>query len=475
MQRITVIDPSISGISGDILLAALIDSGARVQAIQDILHLIPEYYSPCKSITLKKEDVLTHGFRACGIDLEICEESPEENHEISANQFMSATKRIMQDSNLSKQALDFALNSVTMLIDVESRLHGTDINETHLHEAGSADTLADVFGVAAAMDSLNLFSGDIVSTPVAVGGGHVKFSHGTLSIPAPAVMEIVRRNQIPILGGPESVELATPTGVTMLANLVKEFSIVYPAMITEKVGYGSGKIILKSTPNFAIVVIGTRLETTSKAAETVQVLETNLDDLSGEILSHALQRLIEAGARDAWITFGLFKKNRPGHVLHVLCDPQDTVKLSRIMIEETGTLGVRQQFWQRLTLSREVQSMNVEISGRTFEVRIKLARDATGSIVRVKTEAVEVARQAVTCGIWPLWEYERGVFRRTVVSKEPTPLKEYIKLQHRYDHLTEEDVKELQEYIKELNEKIDRFAYAYSRDSKIEYKFLEAS
>lgn len=89
--------------------------------------------------------------------------------------------------------------------------------------------------------------------------------------------------------------------------------------------------------------------------------------------------------------------------------------------------------------------------------------------------AVEVARQAVTCGIWPLWEYERGVFRRTVVSKEPTPLKEYIKLQRRYDHLTEEDVTELQEYIKELNEKIDRFAYAYSKDSKIEYKFLEKS
>ena len=343
--------------------------------------------------------MLTHGFRACGIDLEICEESPEENHEISANQFMSATKRIMQDSNLSKQALDFALNSVTMLIDVESRLHGTDINETHLHEAGSADTLADVFGVAAAMDSLNLFSGDIVSTPVAVGGGHVKFSHGTLSIPAPAVMEIVRRNQIPILGGPAAIELATPTGVTMLANLAQDFSTVYPEMIAEKVGYGSGRITLNSSPNFLRIVIGTRLETAPKTKETVQVLETNLDDLSGEILSHAMQRLIEAGAKDAWITFGLFKKNRPGHVLHVLCDPQDTEKLSKLMIEETGTLGVRQQFWQRLTLNREVQSMNVEISGRTYEVRIKLARDAAGRILRVKPEFDDIRMIAKEVGL----------------------------------------------------------------------------
>ena len=381
------------------LLAALIDAGANVQAIQDILHIIPEYYSHCKAITLKTENVPTHGFRACGIDLEISEKSPDEDHEISANQFMNATKRIIQNSNLSKQASDFALKSIKMLIDVESQLHGTDVNETHLHEAGSADTLADVFGVAAAMDSLNLFSGDIVSTPVAVGGGHVKFSHGTLSIPAPAVMEMVRCKQIPIMGGPAAVELATPTGVTMLANLAQEFSTSYPAMIAEKVGYGSGKITLNSTPNFLRVVIGTRLETTPEAKETVQVLETNLDDLSGEILSHALQRLIESGARDAWITFCLFKKNRPGHVLHVLCDPQDAAKLSRIMIAETGTLGVRQQVWQRLTLSREVQSMNVELSGRTFEVRVKIARDATGSIVRVKPEFDDIRVIAKEVGL----------------------------------------------------------------------------
>ena len=377
------------------LLAALIDAGANIQAIRDILHLIPVHYSRCKSINLKTETALTHGFKACSINLEIS----EEDHEISANQFLSATEQITQNSNLSKQASDFALNSIKMLVEVESQLHGTDVHETHLHEAGSADTLADVFGVAAATDSLNLFGGDIVSTPVAVGGGHVKFSHGTLSIPAPAVMEMVRRFQIPILGGPTTVELATPTGVTMLANLVNEFSSIYPAMTAEKVGYGSGKMILDSSPNFLRVVIGTRLETLQRAKETVQVLETNLDDVSGEILSHAVQELIEAGAKDAWVTFGIFKKNRPGHILHVLCDPQDTVKLSRIMIEETGTLGVRQQFWQRLTLSREVQSVSVQISGKAFEVRVKVARDSTGNIVRVKPEFDDIRKIAKEVGL----------------------------------------------------------------------------
>jgi hypothetical protein len=381
------------------LLAALVDAGANIQAIRDILHLIPIHYSRCKSINLTTENVLTHGFRACGIDLRISEESGEEDHESSANHFISAAEQIIGNSNLSKQASDFALNSVKMLVEVESQLHGTDVYETHLHEAGSADTLADIFGVAAATDSLNLFGGDIISTPVAVGGGHVKFSHGTLSIPAPAVMEIARRNQIPILGGPTAVELATPTGVTMLVNLAHEFSSVYPAMVAEKVGYGSGKITLDSSPNFLRVVLGTRLEALSRAKETVQVLETNLDDVSGEILSHVVQRLIEAGAKDAWITFGLFKKNRPGHIVHVLCDPQDTVKLSRIMIDETGTLGVRQQSCQRLTLNREVQSVSVQISGKAFKVRIKVARDATGNIIRVKPEFDDIRVIAKEVGL----------------------------------------------------------------------------
>ena len=395
MQRITVIDPSIAGISGDMLLASLIDAGANAQAIQEILNLIPEHYSRCKSIILKTEYVRTHGFRACRINLEISEEEDE----TSADQFTTANERIIKNSKLSQRASDFALGSIRALVEVESQLHGTNVHETHLHEAGSADTLADVLGVAAAVDSLELFDGDIVSTPVAVGGGHVKFSHGTLSIPAPAVMEIVRRNHIPILGGPEEIELATPTGVCMLANLAKEYTTVYPGMVAERVGYGSGKAMLSSSPNFLRVVMGTRIEKASKAKESVYMLETNLDDLSGEILSHALQNLMEAGAKDAWITSGLFKKSRPGHVLHVLCDLQDAEKLSRIMIEETGTLGVRQQSWQRLTLSREVQSLKVEISNRTFEIRIKLARDENGNIVRVKPEFDDIRMIAKETGL----------------------------------------------------------------------------
>lgn len=393
------------------LLAALIDAGADIRAIKSTLHLIPKYYSRCKSINLKTEDILTHGFRACGIELKISEKSREDDHEVSADQFMNATKRITRNSKLSKKAVNFALGSIKMLVEVEGRLHGTGVHETHLHEAGSADTLADVFGVATAMDSLNLFDGEIISAPVAVGGGHVRFSHGTLSIPPPAVMEIVRLHRIPILGGPEPAELATPTGVAMLVNLAQKFSTLYPAMIVEKVGYGSGKIKLNSSPNLLRVVLGTELETISTATEPLQVLETNLDDVSGETLAYTLQKLIEAGAKDAWITFGVFKKNRPGHILHTICDPKDTAELSRIMIQETGTLGVRHQLWHRLTIERQLQSMGIKISGKKFKVKLKLALYATGSIVRVKPEFDDIRIIANEVGL-PLRRVEEIVSLR---------------------------------------------------------------
>jgi uncharacterized protein (DUF111 family) len=179
-------------------------------------------------------------------------------------------------------------------------------------------------------------------------------------------------------------------------------------MIAQRVGYGSGKIKLNSSPNFLRVVLGTELETTSTATQPLQVLETNLDDVSGETLAYTLQKLIEAGAKDAWITFGVFKKNRPGHILHALCDPTDVTELSRIMIQETGTLGVRHQLWHRLTLKRQLQSMGFEISGRKFNVRLKLARDATGSIVRVKPEFDDIRIIANEVGL-PLRKVEEIV------------------------------------------------------------------
>lgn len=372
------------------LLGALIDAGADSKIVESTIQLIPKYYSKCDSIHLECKEVNTHGFRACGVNFKISENPGE----IDAKTFSDAIERIANSCGMSEEAASFAINSARLLVTTESQVHGSPLSDMHLHEAGSADTLADILGVAVACDSLGIFDGVIYATPVAVGGGVVSFSHGTVSSPAPAVIEIVRQRGIPIVGGIDPSELTTPTGITMMANLTSNFLTIYPGMVPEKVGYGAGTKELANGPNLLRVVIGKT--GTASAADRVHVLETNLDDLSGEVLSYTLQRLLDSGAKDVWISSAQFKKNRPGHVLHVMCDPKDTDQFSRLIMEETGTLGVRYHACDRMILYRELRSINVQLNERSFEVRVKIARDQTGKTVRIKPEADDVQEIART-------------------------------------------------------------------------------
>ena len=381
MTPITFIDAQTAGISGDMLLGALIDAGAELKSIQRVLDLIPHHFPRCKSIRLDATEVKRHGFRACRAELTIAEK-PDET---TAQELVQATDAIVNSSKLSKNAMSFAKNSIRILTEVESTLHGAEISNVHLHEAGSTDTLADIFGTAAACESLKVFEGTIYSCPVAVGGGSVTFSHGTVSVPAPAVLEVARRYHVPILGGPANEELATPTGISILASLAGAFLERSPPMIPEKVGYGAGKKELVSTPNILRVVIGQNEEQKFES-DVVEVLETNLDDVSGEIVGGTLQRILECGAKDAWVTSAQFKKNRPGFVLHAICYPNDLQKITEIIMTETGTLGVRHQEWNRFILEREVVTIKVAFGDRMFSVRIKIARDKSGEILRMKPE-----------------------------------------------------------------------------------------
>jgi uncharacterized protein (TIGR00299 family) protein len=381
LTKVTLIDPQTAGISGDMLLGALIDAGANPRKIQQVLDMIPLHYSKCKTIRLQVGDVSTHGFRACGVEFKIV----EDGQEARAEELLEAAQDITKASQISKKAVIFVTNSVRDLVTVEERLHGVALNSAHLHEAGSADTLADVLGVAVACDELGIFDGEIYSTPVAVGGGVISFSHGTVATPAPAVLEIARQESIPIHGGPENVELATPTGMSMLANLAHSFVENYPALVPEIIGHGAGRRELTAAPNLLRVVIGHRMQT-HLGTDTVNILETNLDDLSGEMLAHALQQVLDSGAKDGWITPAWFKKNRPGHVLHVVCDSTEAERLANVIMEETGTLGVRYQQWNRFTLQREIRTLKVEIEGRKFDVRVKYARQRSGRVVNVKPE-----------------------------------------------------------------------------------------
>ncbi|MGP8068543.1 MAG: nickel pincer cofactor biosynthesis protein LarC [Candidatus Bathyarchaeia archaeon] len=405
MTLITFIDAQTAGISGDMLLGALIDAGAELASIQGVLDLIPHHFPRCKSIMLNATKVKEHGFRACSVEFTIAEEP----YETGALELVQAADAIANSSKLSKDAISFAKNSISILTEVESTLHGAEISNVHLHEAGSTDTLADIFGTAAACESLKVFDGRVCSCPVAVGGGSVSFSHGTVSVPAPAVLEVARRYHVPILGGPANDELATPTGISMLASLAGAFLERSPLMIPEKVGYGAGKKKLASIPNLLRVVIGQE-EGRKSGSDVVEVLETNLDDVSGEIVGGTLQRILKSGAKDAWVTSAQFKKNRPGFVLHAICYPHDLQKITEIIMTETGTLGVRHQEWKRFILEREVVTIQVPFADRMFSVRVKIARDKSGELRRLKPEFEDLDSIARTLSI-PLREVSARVLQ----------------------------------------------------------------
>jgi hypothetical protein len=363
------------------LLGALIDAGAEVKAIQRVLDLIPHHFPRCKEVRLNAKEAKKHGFRSCRAELTIIE-TPDET---SAEELIRATRGVVDSAKLSDDAKSFASNAIRLLTEVESTLHGVEISSAHLHEAGSTDTLADILGTAAACESLGIFDGEVYSCPIAVGGGTVSFSHGTVSVPAPAVLEIARRHQIPIIGGPVNEELATPTGVSMLASLVDTFVEAPPPLVPDKVGYGAGKEELANAPNVLRVIIGQSYGEHFDH-DPVQVIETNLDDVSGEILGNSMQRIIDGGAKDVWVTPAQFKKSRPGYTLHAICARGDLEKISEIIFRETGTLGVRYHEWNRLILRRENVVIKLTLEQKTFEVRVKVARDRSGKILRMKPE-----------------------------------------------------------------------------------------
>jgi len=313
--------------------------------------------------------------------------------------------------DLSEKAKRFVTRCVFDLVGAESRVHGKPVEQIQLHESGSPETLAEIVGVATALDDLKLFAVDtkIFSTPVAVGGGLFRFSHGAMSSPAPATLEILRLKRFPMIGGPVEAELSTPTGVTILTNLAHETSRFYPGITPERVGYGAGEKELKEIPNILRVIMGQTHG--QKFLEELAVLETNLDDVTGETLGYTIEKLFSAGAKDVTIVPVVAKKSRPGQILKVLAGKEDVERLARLVVKETGTLGVRIYPCWRWGLPRETRVVKLPVgcAEKNVAVRIKIARDEDGKIVQVKPEYDDLAKIAMETGkpLRQLWETVR--------------------------------------------------------------------
>ena len=268
----------------------------------------------------------------------------------------------------------------------------------HLHEASSIDTLADLVGCAMALQDLNLFNSRILSTKVAVGGGLLSFSHGIISNPASAILEIFRGKQIVLVGGPIEGELTTPTGAAMLINLAQGSTNYYPSILPQRIGYGAGTKRFEGFANVVRLLIGTSSTLAETTKDTVSIIETNIDDMSGELIGNLIERLTDI-SKDVTVIPTITKKSRPAYLIRVISDHVQLNNVLEILFSESGTLGARVQEVERFVLQRAVLTLPININENIFNVHVKIAKDSAGRIINIKPEFEDIRVIASKCKI----------------------------------------------------------------------------
>lgn len=331
-----------AGASGDMLLGALVGAGVPLEILQSAIDAV----SP-EPVTLRVERVTRHAFAATRVHVDVAD---------------SAHHRTWRDVRalLVGRAPDTAVQAFERLAVAEGTVHGHDPLDVHFHEVGALDAIADVVGVCAGFAHLG--ATEVVVSPVAVGSGHVQTAHGPLPVPPPAVAALL--TGAPSYAGPGSGESCTPTGAALLTTLATSYG-AQPAMRTSQVGVGAGGRDPDTHANVLRLLVGAPMRA---EAETLTVLETNVDDLDPRVWPEVLAQLLAAGARDAWLTPIVMKKGRPAHTLHALVDASRVAEVRAAVFRETSTIGVRAHTVERTALER--RTTTVRVDGQ--EVRIKV-------------------------------------------------------------------------------------------------------
>lgn len=343
------------------MLSALVDMGADgTKIVSQMLQCVPLLDgASIKTLIFEK---VSRGDIVCTRMVLEARDPPHLSAADIIQAICSATDKI----ELSSSASSFAARCINILVSSESRIHG---GEPHLHEVASADTLIDIVGVASALDQLGLSDDIVFTTPVNVGSGTVTFSHGTFPNPAPAVLDILRNAEIAMFGDDDiRCETATPTGACILAALKPRSVPFYPYVTPRRIGYGAGSRILEDHANALLLVSG---DSHPAAQDSVSVIETNLDDTSGEVVGNVISQAISMGALDATVHQGIGKKGRPVYMVTVLCEYRLVEDITDMLVRHTGTLGVRITRARRYKLSRKHHTVSVAIQNKEYRVRYK--------------------------------------------------------------------------------------------------------
>jgi uncharacterized protein (TIGR00299 family) protein len=393
-QLLVLIDANSSGVSGDKYLGALVNMGGRVESLRKVARVVAEYLPGTSDVEVNARRVERGGIGGHLVTIR-CE---EKHLKRKGSVILTAAEKCARNIGLSDLGSKFTLSTVETLLHAESEVHGHSPKDVELEELGSADTLIDVLGVARLSEELGLGEAAWWSTPVAVGGGTSYFSGRSYPNPPPAVAEILRAHKFPMVRGLGDQELSTPTGVAITVNLVGKQSQSHPAIRPQMVGYGAGSKDIDGVANVLRIMAGESLETPHSHDEMV-ILETNIDDVTGEILGRAVERLMSEGARDVTITPVYMKKNRPGHMITVIAKKDDAEDLAQVLIAETGTLGVRELPVIRHITPRTSRTIQLRIRGKSHPVRVKLSEDRNGHVIGLKVEYEDLRRISDTTGI----------------------------------------------------------------------------
>jgi len=392
--RAVIIDASSSGASGDKFLGALIDLGGSPKSLEKVAKTV-EKGLPATSHVLVEASRVERGDIAARL---VSVSSEEKVSKRKAVDLIAAAQKCARVLGLSDWGAAFVDSVLETLSLAEIRVHGHSTRDVELHELGSADTLVDILGTAYLVDELDLSGARWFCGPVAVGTGVTEFSGRSYPNPAPAVAEILRAHKLQMKTTKIQYELTTPTGAAIAVGLVAGGASEVPIIVPNKVGYGAGTMDLELVANILRLTTG-EVVGNAHAHDEVVVLETNLDDVSGEVIGRAVERLMEAGARDVSITPVFMKKNRPGQLISVIADKTESERLAELLMEETGTLGVREMPVSRHISRRAGGTMEIEAKGRKFQVRVKRALAETRNQHGGKVEYEDLRRISNETGL----------------------------------------------------------------------------
>ncbi len=376
-----IIDPQSSGIAGNMLIGAFVDLGADADELKEVMEKSAHDFGKVE-VTFSK--VTKHGISSTFCHVEML----EHKHSINYKDFISKIRNL----NLDEKIISTSVRIFERIAKAESKVHGKSLDEVHFHEVGASDAVADVIGSVYAYYSLGYDLEKIIGLPIAVGGGRIKTAHGIIPVPAPAVVEIL--NDAYMVGGPVDSELATPTGSAIYMELCDEIKEFIPLVKSQKIGYGAGRKDFDH-PNVLRIIETSDINENDR----IDVIETNLDHLTGEEIGYLFDVLLDAGASDVSVTPIIMKKNRQGSLLKVISRKSNRENILNVIFKETGSLGIRiAPNMHRGIAKREFETKSYEIDGKTYDVTFKIGY-VNGEVISRRAEYEDLKRIAQDTGL----------------------------------------------------------------------------